>query len=157
MPLFLIALVACNNPDTARQKPVVNEDSAEVSVLPPVTEQQDTANYNKQEGQSIQLKFQPDSTTLTATGSLKSAKDRIIAFLPADRKGQLSAILVPSDSKMNIRFSQLVMPDSTMDGPFGQKLDYKLTQRGMYRIIIAPSNMADGKTTGDFMIRLKVD
>ncbi|RYY56347.1 MAG: hypothetical protein EOO09_06930 [Chitinophagaceae bacterium] len=149
------ALFACNN-DSGSETEVdpVPDTSAMHDPAPVIT----TAStpVNTQVDSVIQFKFNRDSSTLTATGRLTSSKDRIVGYLAADREVDLTAVLEPADKKLNIRFSQIILPDGKTDGPFGQKLQYKLKQVGTYQIVIAPNNMADGATSGDFTIRLGV-
>jgi hypothetical protein len=145
---MMALFISCNNNNTTVEKSAEPPAAKiEPSKLPPANEQKDSV---------IHFSFAPDSSTLTATGFIRSAKDHVIGYLPVDRKARLTAILVPETKSMNIRFTQLIMPDSTMDGPFGQQFNYDLKQKGVYKIIISPNNMADGKTKGDFLIRLSV-
>lgn len=153
--LLATALFACNNDaGTANEEDPVPDTSAIHDPAPVITSP--TTPVNTQVDSVIRFEFSRDSSTLTATGKLSSAKDRIIGYLPADREVDLTAVLEPSDKKMNIRFSQIILPDGKMDGPFGQKLQYKINQVGTYQIVITPNNMADGKTSGEFKIRLGV-
>ncbi|MET0637661.1 MAG: hypothetical protein ABWZ25_16650 [Chitinophagaceae bacterium] len=156
--LFLVmmaGLAACNNSaDTPNTVDPVPDTSAKNDPAPTIT----TGNtpVNVQVDSLIRFMFDRDSSTLTATGTLGSARDRITGYLSVDKEVDLTAMLFPDDKGLNIRFTQIVLPDGKTDGPFGQTLRYKLTQPGTYQLIIGPSNMADGKVKGDFTIRLGV-
>jgi hypothetical protein len=143
-------LLACNDTDTGSGKEVT--DNAEKTV----TRTADSLQYNQQKDSAIYFQFAKDSVSLTAKGFMRSSKEPIIGYLAVHRKAELNAQLVPLEKDMNIRFTQLILPDSTMDGPFGQQFRYKLVQKGMYKIIISANLMASGKTKGDFLVRIRV-
>ncbi len=69
--------------------------------------------------------------------------------------GQLRISINHSKSDANIRISQVIRPDGSMDGPFGQQLVYDIKQRGNYTIIINKSNMASGSQVGDVFITME--
>ena len=64
----------------------------------------------------------------------------------------LVATLHASGSQRNLRFNQIVMPDGTMDGPFGHELHYRTGQNGTYTLKIGKDNMADGTVKGPAVI-----
>lgn len=66
----------------------------------------------------------------------------------------LSGRLTSNDSIANIRFSQIILPDGTSDGPFGRELQYNLTQTGRYRLSVHEDMMAGDPWGGVFMVRL---
>lgn len=148
---MILVFGSCNNNNnnhTAEKKPT---EPTETKIVP-----EEPSAANEQKDSVIRFSFARDSSTLTAHGFIRSAKDHVTGYLAVDRKARLTASLVPETKDMNIRFTQLIMPDSTMDGPFGQQFNYDLVQKGMYKIIVSANNMADGKTKGDFLIRLAV-
>jgi hypothetical protein len=69
--------------------------------------------------------------------------------------GQLRINISHSKPDANIRISQIVKPDGSTDGPFGQQLVYDIKQKGNYTLIINKSNMASGSQTGDVFIALE--
>ncbi len=162
VPILVLSLLAACTNDANNKVPNADSAFAQVSNSPDTDQPAataanpaDTVHANQQVGSSINLRFDRDSSSLTADGQLTKDIPRVIAYLPVDRNTTLTATLMPADS-MNLRFSQLVMPDSTMDGPLGQKFNYDLNQKGVYQFIIAPNNMADGARTGSFKIRMSV-
>ncbi|GAB3015943.1 hypothetical protein GCM10027051_20040 [Niabella terrae] len=66
--------------------------------------------------------------------------------------GWIHISIEPTQPHTNIRISQILMPDNSTDGPFGQELDYEIRQRGDYTFIISRSNMASGSPEGDLYI-----
>ena len=151
--IFLaLVCVACGN-NTVSEKQDEKDTLSNGKIK---TEPAGNLPVNMQEDNSINFSFAPDSSTLTAKGSINSVKDHITGYLPVDRNAELTAQLIPDDEDLNIRFTQIIMPDSSMDGPFGRQLRYTLTQKGLYKIIISPSTMAEGKVKGDFLVRIQV-
>lgn len=69
--------------------------------------------------------------------------------------GLLSISISHSKPDANIRISQIVMPDGSTDGPFGQQITFDARQKGDYTIIISKSNMASGSQAGDVFINIE--
>ncbi len=69
---------------------------------------------------------------------------------------KLSGHLSSPDSIANIRFSQIFMPDGTMDGPFGRDVEYQLPQNGHYRLSIHESLMAGDPWSGVMNIEIQL-
>lgn len=58
--------------------------------------------------------------------------------------------LSATETGANLRLSQIIMPDGSMDGPFGTETEYSLTQNGGYQLIFNENMMAgDGPWSGD--------
>jgi len=67
---------------------------------------------------------------------------------------KISAKLSSPDSLANIRFSQIFLPDGTMDGPFGRDLEYDLSADGIYKISIHENMMAGDPWSGIFNVQV---
>ena len=52
----------------------------------------------------------------------------------------------------NLRLSQIIMPDGTMDGPFGQNITYDLTQLWSYQLLFKESMMTGDPWSGNALI-----
>lgn len=158
--LLGLSLLACNNKPgtndtTSDSLPPQADTTPDTTIYPPLSALGDTTpNKSAKADTLMNLVFEPDSSTLTAKGKLD--KDPITCYLQVDRKAIITAKLVPLDKDLNIRFSQIILPDGTSDGPFGQELKYTLKQKGMHRFIVGSNLMADGKRKGDFEIKLAV-
>lgn len=50
-------------------------------------------------------------------------------------------ISFPLQTWANLRRSQIILPNGTMDGPFGQDTSYSLTQSGWYQLIFGKNKM----------------
>lgn len=66
----------------------------------------------------------------------------------------MHAMLVVKSDSANIRINQIEMPDGKFDGPFGREMRYEIKIPGVYKIIIGENMMAEGKWTGDFLIKV---
>ena len=56
---------------------------------------------------------------------------------------------------MNIRFSQIKLPNGNFDGPFTQDISYEVKEKGEIWLIIGKSNMASGEAKGKFKVTIK--
>ncbi len=87
------------------------------------------------------------------TAEIRKREDQII-YLEFSSEGfsRLSAHLTSPDSWANIRFSQIFLPDGTMDGPFGRDIDYDLPSDGVYRLSVHENMMAGDPWGGVFKV-----
>lgn len=98
--------------------------------------------------------------------SLKTNGDTLVLDLQMDTIGQHHYIAIDiqrgkdlygqlsSENRMaNIRFTQIQMPDSTLDGPFGSDLQYKIKYDGIYRLNIGENQMAGDPWKGKFTLK----
>ena len=78
-----------------------------------------------------------------------------ISFINADGKSLEVAIRFPdASSGANLRWSQIVLPDGTMDGPFGMHTGYNLAQKWWYTLIFSENQMAGDRWSGEAEITL---
>lgn len=77
-----------------------------------------------------------------------------ILFMNSQAKSIEVSIVFPSASGANLRFSQIVMPSGTTDGPFWQKTWYNLAQLGGYQLIFNENMMAGEPWSGEALISL---
>ncbi|MCC8018799.1 MAG: hypothetical protein LIO85_03380 [Rikenellaceae bacterium] len=78
----------------------------------------------------------------------------VFVTFDAERGKTLRAYLSSKDPEANIRISQIVMPDGTMDGPFGWNMTYDLPETGTYRLAIHENMMAGRPWGSDFKVEL---
>lgn len=64
--------------------------------------------------------------------------------------------LSAADTGANLRLSQIVMPDGTMDGPFSTDTEYDLTQNGGYQLIFNENMMAGDPWTGTATVKISL-
>lgn len=93
-------------------------------------------------------------------GIIRTHKDKNqnidIEFISKGYK-KITAHLSSSDTLANIRFNQIVLPDGTMDGPFGRDLEYSISRDGTYTLSIHESLMAGDPWAGDFTIEIQLE
>lgn len=135
--LLLCCLVACR--DKGRSNATLGNTES-VTAMKPL---HDT---------SFSVVLAPDTAVGPIYGYLDSGKV-VSCYLRVDKPVHLEAELVPLTPGLNLRFSQLFIPDSTADGPFGNTLTYQLEKTGTYRLVLAPNLMAEGQTTGEYLVR----
>ena len=95
----------------------------------------------------------PQKDTLVFNLTLDSANQHLTVLIRILAGDTLYANLASKDSKANIRISQLGFPDSTFDGPFGKKINYKIKDTGEYKIIIGENMMAGDRWNGNFELK----
>lgn len=162
LTLFVLFALACNNNKPAPSGENANTAPASQGSIPPTNSLpaspagkiSDSIPFNIQIDTVIHFAFVPGSDEITVKGSLDRQSHPVIGYLPVTHRKKLDARIIPEDNQLNIRFSQIILPDKTSDGPFGREMKYTLDQTGTYKLIIAPSNMAEGKRSGDFQIKL---
>lgn len=159
MPAFLWCLYACGH--TADPKPV-QADSAPAMHKEPLDTlsripAEDTAPANNPGAADsvIVLEAKGDSDTLHA--DIRKDYQQIHIQVPVTGTRNLMVQLTPEGPDRNVRISQIEMPDGKTDGPFGRTMQYKTLKKGVYTLIIARSNMADGIVKGPVHIVIQKD
>lgn len=109
---------------------------------------------NKQIGDTIFMNFKDQKETFSAEGSLDSIHSKIYINFENKDLGELNAAIITSTDKANIRFSQIIFPDKTSDGPFGKDLKIQLSQKGKTVLVIGHSQMAENPYYGKFKVEL---
>lgn len=77
-----------------------------------------------------------------------------ISFINSQAKSIVVSIVFLNGSGANLRLSQIILPNGTMDGPFGQKTGYNLMQLGGYELIFNENMMAGEPWSGEANIIL---
>jgi hypothetical protein len=119
------------------------------------SKQEDDKQENKQIGDTIYMKFSNKKGFFTAEGSLDSIHSKVYVRFKNENAGELNARIIPTTGKGNIRFNQIIFPDTSSDGPFGMDLKIQLTQKGNHVLVIGHSLMADNPYFGKFEIQLE--
>jgi len=102
---------------------------------------------------SVKNSLSPGKDTLFFNLKMDSANQHLTVPIRILAGDTLYASLASKDNKANIRVSQLGFPDSTFDGPFGRKINYKIKDTGEYKIIIGENMMAGDRWDGDFQLK----
>lgn len=103
------------------------------------------------------LFFDDTHTSKTFTLHHKAEQRTTISFINDGFKKVMVDIVLPTtDTWANLRLSQIIMPDGTMDGPFGLQTAYDLNQNGWYELIVSESLMAWDPWTGDVQVTVSL-
>jgi len=94
------------------------------------------------------------SDTMVLKLKIDNANKQLIIPLKIRSGKELFASLSSNDQNANIRFTQVALPDSSFDGPFGRDLHYALKKPGNYQLIIGENMMAGDKWEGEFVLRV---
>lgn len=78
-----------------------------------------------------------------------------IYFINSDANAMKVSISFP-DGEGNLRLAQIIMPDGTADGPFGQEATYSLTQSGGYQLRFDENMMAGDPRSGNALITVSL-
>ena len=140
---LLIIIFSCNE-SVRKNKQVENIQTDSVSS----PAKKDTLT-NFQENKMLQ----PGSDTFTIQLHLNGIKDKQTILVAIKSGNELFAVINKDNRKANIRINQIEMPDSTFDGPFGDSLHYRLKITGTYKIIVGHNLMAEGKPSGNFILK----
>lgn len=109
---------------------------------------------NEQIGDTLYMKYGSKEGIFVAESSLDSIHSKIYVKFDNQKEGKITATLLPTTGKGNIRFSQIIFPDKTANGPFGKDLEVDLKQKGTYILVVGHSLMADNPFLGNFKIQL---
>lgn len=175
--IVLLFLNSCQKEKTENSDQTTSNDSLIVN--------EQTASQSIEESAVVRMKDSvinnaPKTKEVLETGVMREEKDRVIIRMADGQrtpftigekftekhdklilkitdysKSQITASIKVKDSKQNIRFNQIKMPDGSMDGPFGKDLVHEVKGKGEVWLIIGKNNMADGATTGDFSITVE--
>lgn len=147
-----------NSPGDGLGEDELPDTETTIAVLPPVAPPKDSAHLaNRQTGNIILLSFEKGSRELEAYGHLDSGNSRVTCYLDVKQGTRLTAEIETESGRGNIRFNQIFLPNGQSDGPFGKSLDYPLSERGLYKMVIAASQMADSAYVGRFSVRVRVE
>lgn len=86
----------------------------------------------------------------------KQERQSVYLAFDADGYKKLKAVITPREQTGNIRFNQIVLPDGSMDGPFGRTIEYDLPDNGAYKLILGESLMAGDPWSGDFDVSIQL-
>lgn len=151
--IALAILIACNNESESVQ--ATGTDTTK-TVSDTISGQVVMDSINQQLDTIVNVRFAPDSSSITLEGHLNKKGDPLIFYIPVQKGNKISAIIIPGSPQDNIRISHIQMPDGSTDGPSGQSLDYKLKGAGLYKLYVSPNRMAGDPAAADFRIRIRI-
>jgi hypothetical protein len=144
VPISLVCLLAysCTNLQRKTESVATTNDTIQTkSVQDPVLHLSDS--------DTILLDIQNGKATVQI---YKQADQGINLRFPSGDYTRMTGMITSKDSMANIRFSQIVMPDGQMDGPFGKDISYGLPVKGDYLLLLRENLMAGDPWAGDFQV-----
>lgn len=159
IPAFLWCLYACGHagdpkPVPADTVPAMQKQQSDT--LPRIPERDSVpANDPVSADSVIVLEAKGNRDTLHA--DIRKDYQQIHIKVPVTGTRNVAVQLNPEGRERNVRISQIEMPDGKTDGPFGLTMQYKTLKKGVYKLIIARSNMADGIVKGPVTIAVQKD
>lgn len=144
--LFLIATVclsySCSNSHRKNESVAVTSDNAQQRLTT-------TDVLHPSDSDTILLDVQNGKATIQIH---KRAGQGINLQFSSGDYSKVTGVITSPDSMANIRFSQIVMPDGQMDGPFGREITYELPVKGDYLLLLRENLMAGDPWEGDFQV-----
>lgn len=101
----------------------------------------------------IRVNFPVGATEVSITGKIDGMNP--VTYLLNAAKGQtitgsIEAVSESGKEQGNIRFSQIISPSGSADGPFGPSIKYDLTEAGTWKLIVSENQMSGDPWTGEF-------
>ncbi|MBZ4041048.1 hypothetical protein [Flavobacterium hibisci] len=149
--LTILAVFFCSCQEKENKKDTVYP-SDPVSTNEITAEKKD--QENNQNGDTIYMQNKNEKGFFSAEGVLDSIHQKIYVVFENENPGELNAKIITPSGKGNIRFSQIIFPDQTSDGPFGIDLKIPLKQKGNHVLIIGHSQMAENPYFGKFRVEV---
>ncbi len=92
---------------------------------------------------------------ITIDEEFTEKQDKLILKITHFNASGITAKIITGQQDFNIRFNQIRLPDGKMDGPFMREITYEVPTSGEVWLTVGKNNMADGKTTGRFSVRVE--
>ena len=133
------------------------------STVPKIQPESDSLPISKPEKQNrkivadtIYRTFQASELPLNFSEEFQNERQQLILKIEHFSQPEISAEILPENNMMNIRFNQIRIPNGDWDGPFGRTLEkYPVSSKGELLLRIGKSNMASGKASGKFSVKIK--
>lgn len=131
--------------ETSQRKDSVKIETAKINKSIQRTRVRDT----------IFLRVDAAELPLSFVDSFTNDKQELHIQLDKYENKKISVNILPRDPEMNIRVSQIFLPDGTADGPFGRNLNgYTVGRAGPLRLRINKSMMVSSNPKGVFRINI---
>ena len=123
--LFLLSILffSCQQKEIKQAPAVTSEPIAKEKNIESKSKEE-----NRQIGDTLFMNFRNEKGFFIGEGSLDSIHSKVYVKFKNENTGELKAKIIPTTGKGNIRFNQIIFPDTTSDGPFGMDLKIPLRQ-----------------------------
>ena len=129
--IFLAAVInSCGNSGpSVKPKGVVADSLSKQSMHAPDTLERGTVGIEEKSQKDSLLILSATGKPLIISGFLSKPGDVVTYSFQISTIGKLIGKIKVDNQPANIRFNQSVTPTGQSDGPFGQDIEYTLTQR----------------------------
>jgi hypothetical protein len=158
--IFPAALInSCGNSGpSVKPKGVVADSLPKQSMHAPDTLGRGTVGIKEKTQKDSLLILSATGKPLIISGFLSKPGDVVTySFKISNVTTKLKGKIKVDTKAANIRFNQIVTPNGQSAGPFGQEIEYTLTQKGTYKILIGQSLMAENAYVGPFLVFLTLN
>ncbi|OPB91143.1 hypothetical protein BAS09_13095 [Elizabethkingia ursingii] len=152
LPLMLIMAACSKNPHKMQPH---KEDSSAVSISKTDTVKQDHSPSRQATGNTITREVDVKTFPVTFEDEFTNEDQKLIIHLKNAGNIKITGKITSESGNQNIRFNNVELNNQSIDGPFGQNIEYNLNQKGDYNLVIGKSLMADGSQKGKFSVQLK--
>lgn len=155
--LLCLAVSCAKSPD----KPIVKEDSNDSSKTNVVKTEEDSSEASEKpisrtvSGNEIVRTVSGSQLPITFSDEFTNEDQKLVIHLNRMKGVSIKAKIIPLAKMQNIRFNNVEYKDQSIDGPFGQDLEYTFDKDGIYSLVIGKSLMADGSQIGKFKVEIQ--
>ena len=146
-----------NSGPSVKPKGVIADSLSKQSTHAPDTPERGTVGIEEKTQKDSLLILSATGKPLIISGFLSKPGDVVIYSFKISKVTKLKGKIKVDTKAANIRFNQIVSPKGQSDGPFGQDIEYTLTQKGTYKILIGQSLMAENAYVGPFLVSLTLN
>ena len=107
------------------------------------------------EGNKIIRTVDASQLPFTIGEEFTNENQQFILVIKDVKKSSISVTISTNDKNRNLRINQIILPDNSSDGPFSKTMKYKISKKGIYKIVVGKNLMAEGKLTGNFNLSVE--
>lgn len=152
LPLILI-MVACSK--SPNKITIQKKDSSAVSISKTDTIKQNRNPDRQVTGNTITREVDAQTFPVSFEDEFTNEDQKLVIHLKNAGNMKITGKITSESGNQNIRFNNIELNNQSIDGPFGQDIEYNLNQKGDYSLVIGKSLMADGSQKGKFSVQLK--
>lgn len=131
---------------------VINKEETKIA---DTTTTEDNSVTAEEKGRVLVKTIEGNHFPMVIQEEFTKEHDKLILKISNYSKPQLKAKIITNQNDFNIRINQIKLPDGNMDGPFGREITYDIPEKGEVWLIIGKNNMADGRITGTFSVKIE--
>ncbi|AJW64635.1 hypothetical protein VO54_03196 [Elizabethkingia miricola] len=152
LPLILIMAACSKSPNKIT---IQKKDSSAVSISKTDTIKQNPNLDRQVTGNTIIREVDAQTFPVSFEDEFANEDQKLVIHLKNAVNMKITGKITSESGNQNIRFNNVELNNQSIDGPFGQDIEYNLSQKGDYSLVIGKSLMADGSQKGKFSVQLK--